>query len=316
MIISSSSYYTSFERNKIEAEIFRARIIGHVKAEFARQHRTFVFQVILINNFARLVRWDHSGAVVTERFDYVLHPELLAEFLWRFNHMTDEQRGFDANAQLGTPTEKRRFEHAVTAFLDNMNTRALSGSPVRKLHGAERTLDDSKTYPTWKVHVVDAVGQKSTDFIVRRPFSENSSLWGRATRAYLAYDLAEERLVCLKDTWRLDDPDLRPETSTFRELKSHEIPHVPEVLYGGDVHMGDDQPQETLSQTYAEHSESWRVTNCRLEKHVHHRLVQAIAYPLDTAVDEKEFMHVLHDVLHGTHFQHETLQLFIVFNSY
>lgn len=68
----------------------------------------------------------------------------------------------------------------------------------------------------------------------------------------MAYDLVEERLACLKDTWR---SDLRPETDTFRELKRHRVPHIPEVLYGGDVYLGTDRPQESLSQTYAEDSE-------------------------------------------------------------
>ena len=55
----------------------------------------------------------------------------------------------------------------------------------------------------------------------------------------------------------------------------------------------------SLSQIYAVDKEDWRVTTCILDKHVHHCLVQEIAYPLKSAVDEKEYIQVLRDVLVG-----------------
>lgn len=106
----------------------------------------------------------------------------------------------------------------------------------------------------------------------------------------------------LKDTWRLDDPELRAESKTYRELKLHGVPHVPELLCGGDVPKSNRRPQETLSQIYAKHEGEWRVSTCGLEKHVHHRIVQEIAYPLENALDEKEYIQVLLDVLHGEPF--------------
>ena len=272
---------------------------SHAKDQFARQHRIFLFQIVLINRFARFVRWDRSGAVVTESFDYMDNPKLLAEFLWRFDHMSDEQRGFDPSARLASLKEKRLFECAVEEFLRDMKTGSMDGAPVRSLPGAELTLDDTKTYPTWKVHLVDSISRKTADLIIRRPFSEHLSLWGRATRAYLAYDLKCGRLLCLKDAWRLDDPDLRAESKTYHDLQHHGIPHIPRVLYGGDVRGSNRRGQETLSQTFTGHDHPWRVTACSLEKHIHHRLVQEIAYPLENALDEQEYIQVFCDVLHG-----------------
>ena len=45
---------------------------------------------------------DRSGAVVSERFDYTKSPVWLAEFIWRFSHLSDEERGWDVTASLVT----------------------------------------------------------------------------------------------------------------------------------------------------------------------------------------------------------------------
>ena len=295
---NSSSRYTSFERSSIEAKAFRTRLVSHARAEFARQHRVFLFQIVLINRYVRFIRWDHSGAVVSEIFDYVDNSGILAEFLWRFDRMSDEQRGLDPTVKLASLREKSRFEVAVNGFLKNAKT-GLDGAPPRKLPGAERTLDETKTYPTWKINVTDSATRSSTNLIVRRPFSDHSSMWGRDTRAYLAYDLEKSRLVFLKDTWRMEHSKLRSESKTYRELARHGVPHIPSVLYGGDVRGSNRRPQETISQDFAEEEDPWRITVCELQKHIHHRIVQEIAYPLGSAVDEREFMQALHDALHG-----------------
>ncbi|OBZ74253.1 hypothetical protein A0H81_06295 [Grifola frondosa] len=69
----------------------------------SREHRTHIYTVLAMQKFARLIRWDHAGAVVTQKFDYKTHPEILGEFFWRFAHMTDEAQGYDPTAQLVSP---------------------------------------------------------------------------------------------------------------------------------------------------------------------------------------------------------------------
>lgn len=159
--LSASDVLTESPARK--AALFLQRIVAHVRGEFARQHRLFVFQVILVKRSARFVRWDRSGAVITERFDYVANPETLAEFLWRFNHMSDEQRGFDPTATPATPKEKKRFEDAMKKYLAEMKIGSRNGVPCRPLPGAEFTLDETKTCPTWKIHLTDTVSRKAID---------------------------------------------------------------------------------------------------------------------------------------------------------
>lgn len=110
--------------------------------------------------------------------------------------MTNEQRGRDPTATLANTCEKESFVDVVQQFLSDTRAGMKDGAPVRTLPDAERTLDDTKIYPTWKIHMVDAATRKLTNLIVGRPFSESAAgMFGRATRAYIAYDLQDQRLV-------------------------------------------------------------------------------------------------------------------------
>ncbi|KIP01205.1 hypothetical protein PHLGIDRAFT_123563 [Phlebiopsis gigantea 11061_1 CR5-6] len=113
---SASSYYAPFENSSPESTAFRASLVSHAAAQFARRHRVFLFQLVIVNRWARFIRWDRSGAISTERFDYVSHPQVLSEFFWRFSHLTDEQRGIDPTATLADAHEKKLFNDAVQGF--------------------------------------------------------------------------------------------------------------------------------------------------------------------------------------------------------
>jgi hypothetical protein len=56
--------------------------------QMARQHRHLAFSVLIAQDYARFIRWDRSAAIVSRRFNYRNHPTIMAQFLWRFNHMT------------------------------------------------------------------------------------------------------------------------------------------------------------------------------------------------------------------------------------
>ena len=174
-----------------------------------------------------------------------------------------------------------------------------NGRTIHCLPKAELTLDATRTYPTWKIHISGEGDEPSTDLIVRRPFSGHSTMFGRATRAYIAYDLKQRRLLFFKDTWRPAHSQLYPETDLYRELRAHDIPHVPNALYGGDVKNGDGGLQETVTHIWAEAENTWRVTTTSFDVYIHHRIAQDIAYPLESALSPKEFVQAFHDALLG-----------------
>ncbi|KAI9436544.1 hypothetical protein F5148DRAFT_958773, partial [Russula earlei] len=60
------------------------------------QFRVFSYSIILFGKAeGRLLRWDRSGAIYTEIFDWTKDPNTLSEFIWRLNSLTFAQRGYD-----------------------------------------------------------------------------------------------------------------------------------------------------------------------------------------------------------------------------
>ncbi|GJE92089.1 hypothetical protein PsYK624_082420 [Phanerochaete sordida] len=274
----------------------RTALTNHAYAQFTCQHRVFFFHLILVGRHARFLRWDRSGAIVSERFDYASSPELLCDFLWRFSHMDEAQQGWDTTVSRPSKAEVKLFRDAVKAIAVDMKAGASSdGAPVRQIPHAERSLDETGVYPFWKIHVVNSDTGRASELIVNRPLSANTTACGRATRAYLAYDLQLGRMLFFKDSWRHNA--LLPEYTTFRELYAHDVPHVLEVLYGGDVVDGTGGIQMTLSQRFYADEDRKRIVDGQVVKRIHHRIVQEIAFPLKTAVDEREFIQAMHDAL-------------------
>lgn len=290
-----------FESETQEGRAFRDSIISHAEAQFMRQPRVFFFQILIFGHMARFVRWDCGGAVVSARFDYTKEPNSLATFLWRFAHLTDDQRGLDTTACLASEPEKLLFKKVVEEFLAAMDAGTKDGQPVRMLPGAKLTLDPSESYPTWKIHVVDKYKKTSTKLIIQRPFGRFKFLFGRGTRPYIAYDISSGRLVCLKDTWRMDLEKLHREYGMYCQLAARNVPHIPEIYYGGDVFSRKDTPQTTQSHVVGDRKAEldWRSTSGHFHRHVHHRIVQDIAYPLESAINEREFIQVFHDAFSG-----------------
>ena len=65
----------------------------YATAHLAAQFHTHAFSVLVFPKWARLMRWDRAGVVVSERIS--LNQSHLAEFFWRFNHADAEDRGHD-----------------------------------------------------------------------------------------------------------------------------------------------------------------------------------------------------------------------------
>jgi hypothetical protein len=73
----------------------QSQLIAHASAQTEMQFRVFCSSVQIRGRMARFIRWDPAGVVVTAAFDYVMKPDLLAQFFWRYNHMDLVFRGHD-----------------------------------------------------------------------------------------------------------------------------------------------------------------------------------------------------------------------------
>ncbi|KAL6298854.1 hypothetical protein BKA93DRAFT_830349 [Sparassis latifolia] len=58
-------FKTAAEADAQRRTAVRGQIISYVKMMFSRQHRCFVFTVLILGDCARIIRWDHAGAIVT-----------------------------------------------------------------------------------------------------------------------------------------------------------------------------------------------------------------------------------------------------------
>ncbi|TFY83845.1 hypothetical protein EWM64_g159 [Hericium alpestre] len=221
----------------------RGQITTYASAHMACQFRTFSFSICLLGeDEARLIRWDRSGAIVTERFNYTKEKNVLAEFLWRFNHLGPKARGHDLTVTPATSTE-----------IELAKTKDYFSAAVN-IH---------------KVTVHNDADNLDYYYLVSAPTDWNLSLTGRATRGYVALDMKTKKLVWLKDSWRIDVDELEKEVDIYVLLHEKEVDHIAPLVCGGDV-VG----QKTITRDYI--NKEWCCGKVDVLPHQHCRLVLGV----------------------------------------
>ncbi|KAI0073821.1 hypothetical protein K474DRAFT_1774461 [Panus rudis PR-1116 ss-1] len=269
-------------------------------AQFCRQHRTSTLAICIFGRFVRFLRVDHAGVSVSESTNYVSNPRVLAEFLWRYSHLSRIQRGFDPTVVPATSAERLLLTKAITHHVTSADLNVQADPKIRN------TL--AKDYPTYKIEVVDEFSSKRTEYIVRKPCAEPSHPLGRATRGFVALLLDSNdsdespaslgrRLVFMKDYWRVPSTTLQKESESYNNLEEHDVPHIPTVFSAGDVFSGS-QPQLSVTQRILR-LKGVKLTNppTSLSQFIHHRVVQQLGLPLDTLRNARDLVQVMRDAL-------------------
>ncbi|TCD65436.1 hypothetical protein EIP91_002692 [Steccherinum ochraceum] len=267
-----------------EAKETRRRLVAFALAQLERQHRTFMFSVVVCVDRARFIRWDRAGATVTKAFNIRTHPRLLAEFFWRYGRLSRAERGFDHTVENATAGDKQRLASAISAYLAKPDTRAVPNM--------NRTTDDS--FPCYTMTVASTSGE-SRQFIIQRPITSPSSPTGRATRAYIALDSAANELVFLKDYWRPVESNRHSEAEVYAALADAHVPHTPHVRMAGDVPQDLGESHTTLTQTLKQQGDLSRCGS--LKAYRHHRVVQDIAFSLSTVRNSRELVAAIRDII-------------------
>ncbi|KAI0089850.1 hypothetical protein BDY19DRAFT_941111 [Irpex rosettiformis] len=273
----------------------RGQQIDYASQIMSLQHRSHVFSISIIGHHARLIRWDRAGAAVSERFNYYDGSNSwLSEFLFRYSHATPEQRGFDSNVQKASRSDVRLLRSAVDEYLNRF--------PYQRHLAKQLQNTVDRTYPAYKVRVTtkatDGSDDRESEYIICRPFTEAISLCGRATRGYLAWGVAEQMLVFLKDTWRTDVEGSISEADAYAILNECRIPFLPVVCAGGDVLQSDGSVQSTMTQKYVDDGlSSTMLCTTWLRRHIRHRVVQHLALPLRMVRNAKELLIAIRNVL-------------------
>ena len=222
-------------------------------ARLATQLRSHLFSILICGGYARLLRWYRSGAVVSQAFNY--SNRYLAEFYWRYNHSTPEDRGVDISVSEPLADE---------ATLARQHLKLDSWAPLVKF-AVYYEDDEGISYPT-----------------------------GRATRTFIVFDLLTEEVVFLKDTWRIDLPDMAKEGEIYTALHKAKVSHIPPFVRGEDI-----PHQRTLVQDFV--SASWaRPITRPLRPHQHYRFVlRVVGRDLMSFDSSWELVNAMKDALQG-----------------
>lgn len=257
-----------FERDSCrEARLTRGQMTSYAVAQLGSQFRVFAFSVMIFGNFARLIRWDRAGAIVTEKFSYTENPGLLANFFWRYDHLSPEMRGVD-------PTV--RIPDTAVATTARVQLGLNEGTQLVEYIVVDEETKEERTY-------------------IGVPRFASHSLASRATRGSPVYCVETGKVAYLKDTWRISLPDFLKEGETYKKLHAHHVPYIATVLQHGDV-----LNHSTETQNFR--GKAWACKTVLIEPHSHYRLVlKEIGRDLTAFRSTKEYLTAITDAVEGTY---------------
>ncbi|TCD65385.1 hypothetical protein EIP91_002749 [Steccherinum ochraceum] len=231
----------------------RGQIVDYVCRMMRDQPRLFAFAVTIYQRKAYIMRFDPSGVIVAQPFDYTQQPEKLYTFFYRIARMTDAELGFDPTAEL-----LANDDPDVTAL------RAFE--PKRPHHKEHYDYAFKAGLPVYRIKMVDPNGTPHS-FLIGRPRHYSRSPFGRFSKGFVAYEPDKKALRWIKDYFRPDVSIINSETDTYLSLKAHKVRNIATFLCGGDVfsYPGDARSlQRTRSQKHIKSSQAARI---------HHRIV-------------------------------------------
>jgi hypothetical protein len=263
----------SFLRGTKSADDTLGQITAYAATQLGSQFRTHVYSVLIVKNTARILRWDRSGTIVTEAIEYNESP-LLAEFFRRYSTAPPEMRGADQTVSVPTPAEAAAAREALK-------------------------LDD--TTPLVKLEIPSIDGT-SHYFVTSTPRATLYTPPGRATRGFQAYNISQGTLVFLKDSWRVDLPDIQAEGLTYETLRKAAVRNVPHCLVSGDISTAKYHSTKTFAYT----TKPWACyTDTHFIPHRHYRLaLDIIGRSLTTFESSYQLVATVRDSLIGKSLMH------------
>lgn len=271
----------SFEAETVVGADIRGQLMSYATEWCSRQHRTFAFTVLIFGTYARLIRWDRSAAIVTEKFNYKQNSQPLVDFLWYFTRLDDAGRGKDNTVRDATAEET-----------DIAHQKLEEWAPAKERSVIVFTILD---------------GGKKRDFIGWGSMADAESLTGRATRAYPVWDTEVKDVRFLKDSWR--GANFERESDILRTLNAANVENVPELICGGDI---DGYGHTTRSQEFAANFTNdaaglkrmpWKCGTHNIVKRIHHHFVgRDVGLKLEGFDTSKDLMTVVYHAFIGMSF--------------
>ncbi|KAH9947474.1 hypothetical protein B0H21DRAFT_883107 [Amylocystis lapponica] len=188
---SSAEFEATSERRQKN----RGQLISYASEVLLCQHRCFHYTVVIFGVYARIIRWDRSGAIVTKKFDYTTKPRYLCQFLWRFCQLSPEKQGLD-------PTAVRIDEGSDDwALMDKVAANKPDELKALEEARLKKTTNDSKRGTSNKPKETPQEEQQET--------RQEKEAWLDAQHTDFARQCFEESLMSDWPRWRLtvcDEP--------------------------------------------------------------------------------------------------------------
>jgi hypothetical protein len=257
-----------FVRESGNLQTSLGQITIYATAILGVQYRTHVFSVIMVENYARLIRWDRSGTVVTEPIYYNKSPHLL-DFLIRYGTADPQVRGHDSTVDQPTEDEIGDARTIVPELKDVESFLAI-------------TMPDQ---------------DQQRRFIISSPECRPHILVGRWTRASIALDTKLRRRVLLKDSWRVLLEDIEPEGVLYDRFRDEGVCNVPSCLLACDV--GTDTHHRSQTDLVTDEVIGNNI-HYELTPHWHYRIVlSTVGRRLEEFKSTREFVNAMYAALQG-----------------
>ncbi|KAI0806759.1 hypothetical protein C8Q74DRAFT_1320854 [Fomes fomentarius] len=212
--------------------------VGHA---FSVQHRTVLFFFLINGTRARVTRWDRSGTILTESFDYTEDRVTLRDILWGLSLLTSSARGSDDTAIPLSPTSSdyrkmtKEAQECATDISEAEGTVVESQGPhtfkhVRDLFAA--SIADGA--PRYRIYVLTSSGGMRA-YLVGKPIIAAPGMSGRGTRGFVAWDKTAEHFVFLKDAWRPFYENIEMEGAVLRKLAAAKVRNVPTYVCDAEL---------------------------------------------------------------------------------
>lgn len=197
----------------------------------------------------------------------------MQEFFWRLDYANDSTRRWDASVTEPTPEEASQARHRL-------------GKEEPELLFKFAVYDDLNSDAEPKI------------FIAGEPFESHAYPTGHATRCFITYHISEDRVVFMKDTWRIVASDLVAEGRIYQRSQEAKILHIAEFVIAGDI---PGQNQKTFFQPHK---------GLPQKQHQHYRLVlETIGRPLASFRSSWEMVNAINDTMTAHQQTVEKLQI-------
>ena len=206
------------------------QLCSYAAAHTGSQFRVHTFTLSICGRSARFIHWDRSSAIVTQSFNYIKDPHILAHLFWCYAHLNHSQHRYDTSISPASQEDLQQIQHVE-----------------------ERLQNENPTHREFRIIMVPDHNdlKVETPFIISYPPKYTThSPFGQATQPMLVFNMVMKEIVFLKDYWRVDMDGMEKEGKIYTLLESKGVPNIAPFGKGNNV-------RHHMTLTHTLRNENW-----------------------------------------------------------